>query len=270
MSTSRLSVVRTVTDRCPNCDGEIEAIAGNREAVACVDCGLVNPETNQPEPEEEASLVSAGGSESKPDTDDIKKGWKSQVGITDSSDENLVEILSLVDAYVEDINLSQKVRIRAAEILLLAWEAEIFEGRQKESVTAGGIYAAARECDQPRPLTKVSDVAEVSESKINTTYRLIVAELELEIPISGPEDYVSYLGFELSLSDEVIHEAADVLEQGVDCQGNPAGIAASVLYLLAGEDYDITLNEAGTAAGVSKETVWRHTQTVRDSGTELV
>jgi transcription initiation factor TFIIIB Brf1 subunit/transcription initiation factor TFIIB len=259
-----------MTERCPNCGGEVVNVAGDRDAVSCVDCGLVNPETSQPETTEDSLSVPSAGDGSKSDTENIKKGWKSQVGITDSSDENLVEILSLVDGYVEDADLSDEVRIRAAEMLLSAWESDVFEGRRKESVIAGGVYAAARTLDQPRPLTKVSDMAGEGESTINNTYRLIVSELELEIPISGPEDYVSYIGRELSLSQDLIDEATGWLERGVDCQGNPAGIAASVLYLLARNNHDITLNEAGEAAGVSKETVWRHTQTIRDSGSELV
>lgn len=258
-----------MTDWCPNCNGEIVDIAGDRGAVACVDCGLVNPETNQPEATEEPTSDSIDVANGKTDTEGINEGWKSQVGITDSSDENLVEILSLVDAYVEGTNLSQEVRIRAAEMLLSAWEYDIFEGRRKEPVTAGGVYAAARELDQPRPLTKVSDMAGVPESTINNTYRLIVSELELAIPISRPEDYVSYLSCELSLPQDLVDEASVLLKQEVNCRGNPAGIAASVLYLLALDDHDVTLNEAGAAAGVSKETVWRHTQTIRDSGYEI-
>lgn len=262
--------MRTVNDRCPNCDGEIEAIAGNRDAVACVECGLVNPETNQSEPLNEGSSGSTSGDVDKYGTDEVNEGWKEQVGITDSSDENLVEILSLVDEYIEAMNLSQSVRLRTAEILMSVWEHGLFEGRQKEVVTAGGVYAAGRELQEPRPLTNLSNAADVSESAVNNAYRLLIAELELPIPVSGPQAYVTYVGQELSLPSEVITEAETALESSLGDGGNPAGIAAAVLYLLVDDcESEVTLNEAGAAAGVSKETVWRNTQTLRDSGREF-
>lgn len=259
-----------MTDRCPSCDGEIEDVAGDRGAVACVDCGLVNPETNQPETLEEDSSDTTGGDGNKYGTDEVNEGWKRQVGVTDSSDENLVEILSLVDEYVEAMNLSESVRLRTAEILMSGWEHGLFEGRQKEVVTAGGVYAAGRELQEPRPLTNLSTTAEVSESSVNNAYRLLVAEVELTIPVSGPQAYVTYVGQELSLPSGVIDEAEAILESSLGDGGNPAGIAAAVLYLVADDcESEVTLNEAGSAAGVSKETVWRNTQTLRDSGREF-
>lgn len=259
-----------MTDRCPDCDGAITDVAGNRDVVACVDCGLVNPEVNQPEIGEENPPVSTSGNSGKSDTERVDRGWKSRVCVADSSDENLIDILSLVDTYIENTNLSREVRLRAAEVVISAWESDLFEGRQKEVVTTGSVYAAARELHQPRPLTILCDIAEVRESTVNDAYRLIVSELGIEIPIPRPEDYVSYIGEEMSLSQALIHEAAELLEQEVNCRGNPAGIAASMLYLLARKDCDVTLTQAGDASGVSKETVWRHSQAIRDSVSELV
>jgi len=258
-----------MSDRCPSCDGKIAEIAGDRGAVACVDCGLVNPETNQPETSEEPPPVSTGEASGKSDTDAIKKGWKSQVGVTDSSDENLVEILSLVDDYIQHMKLPRAARLRTAELLMSAWERGLFEGRQKEAVTAGGVYAAGRECGHPRPLTTISNGAEVDESKVNNAYRLLISELDLEIPITGPEDYVPYIGDELSLSESLIHEAETILKEEIERSGNPAGVAASVLYLLTDDEDEITLQQAGMAAGVSKDTVWRHTRTIRNLVCEI-
>jgi transcription initiation factor TFIIB len=259
------------TDQCPHCNGELTAVAGDRDAVTCVDCGAVNPQeghdeeeaTHPNEPATDASSDQHSGTQTNSD------GWKHDVGITDSTDENLVEILSIVDTVVERLSLPQSVQLQAAELLFSAWEEGLFTGRQKEIVTAGGVYAAARKCDHPRPLTNVSDAVGVAESKVNDVYRVIVAELALEVPISTPVDYVPHVGDELSLPQSVINEAEAILSQGIDCPGNPAGVAASVLYLLAPDDQDITLKQAGSAAGVSKETIWRHTQTLRDSVPEV-
>jgi transcription initiation factor TFIIIB Brf1 subunit/transcription initiation factor TFIIB len=259
-------------DQCPFCNGNLNEVPGERDAVVCVDCGGVNPQDTYDEekttfPEE--SVTDAVNGHEHTDTAAESNSWKDNVGITDSTDENLVEILSILDSYIETLSLPQSVQLRAAEMLLSAWEEGLFAGRQKEIVTAGGVYAAARQRDHPRPLTKVSDTAGVAESKINTVYRVIVSELALEVPISTPDDYTPHVGDELSLPQSVVEEAEAVLSRDIDCSGNPAGIAASVLYLLAPDDQEITLQQAGSAAGVSKETVWRHSQTLRDSVPEV-
>lgn len=271
MNTSKLSKVTVTIDSCPVCNGELTTVAENRDAVVCAECGSVDPQPTESEAcDTQLAEHTGDGGDDGLNTHDIKQGWKSKVGVSDSSDENIVEILSLVDAYIKGTKLPQEVRFRAAEVLLSAWEDGLFEGRQKEPLTAGGVYAAARELGYPRPLTKVSNTAEVRESTVNDAYRLVVSVLELEIPIAGPEDYVSYVGRELSLPQPLIHEAATMIEKEIDCSGNPAGIAASVLYLFAADEHDITLRQAGEAAGVSKETVWRHTRTIRNSGHEII
>jgi transcription initiation factor TFIIIB Brf1 subunit/transcription initiation factor TFIIB len=256
------------TGSCPNCSGELDEIAPNRDSVVCVDCGLVDPQSNQPDsPEDDSPDRDPQADDDEMSTDRIKKGWKSKVGVKDSSDQNVVEVLTLVDEFIEQIGLPQKVRLRSAEILISAWESDLFQGRTKEPMVAGGVYAAARELTRPRPLTKISNAVEVAESSINDSYRLIVSELALEVPLCGPKEYTEYLGDELSLPSTIVRRSEELLEQNLDCRGNPAGIAASVLYLIANSnDRDITLKEAGEAAGVSKETIWRKTQTLRESG----
>jgi len=258
-------------DSCPTCNGELTSVAGSRDAVVCKECGRVNPQPTGSDTcnTEFAEEKDDGSDNHNLDTRHIKQGWKSKVSVSDSSDQNIVEILSLVDTYIQGAKLPQEIRLRAAEVLLLAWEDGLFEGRQKEPLVAGGVYAAARELDHPRPLTKISNTAEVSESKLNDGYRLVVSVLEIEIPVAGPEDYAPYVGDELSLPQPLIRKATTILEEEIECRGNPAGVAASALYLSASDDHDITLKQAGEAAGVSKETVWRHTQAICDSGHEL-
>jgi transcription initiation factor TFIIIB Brf1 subunit/transcription initiation factor TFIIB len=248
----------------------LTSVAGSQEAVVCSECNRVDPEPSDPDTyESQRSGDNDGDNIEDTDTQPITDDWKHSVAVTDSSDENIVEILSLVDTYVEATSLPQEVRLRAAEMLVSAWEDGLFAGRRKEPLTAAGVYAAGRECREPRPLTTISNTAKVNESKLNDAYRLLISEFDLEIPITGPEDYAPYLGHELSLPESLIREAVVILEEEVDCSGNPAGIAASVLYLLGSDDFDITLKQAGSTAGVSKETVWRKTRDLRSSGIEV-
>ena len=136
-------------------------------------------------------------------------------------------------------------------------------GRQEDAVLGACIYVACREHRNPRPVAAVSAVLNVNAPTINSTYRKLKRGLERRIRVATPEDYVPYLIDQLSLSDEMVADAIHILNESQDIAGNPVGIAAAALYLAANAgDETITYREAGQAAGVTKETVWRQVDTI--------
>jgi transcription initiation factor TFIIIB Brf1 subunit/transcription initiation factor TFIIB len=68
----------------------------------------------------------------------------------------------------------------------------------------------------------------------------------------------------LEVEKGVILEGLEILEEAPSISGNPAGIAAAALYLAGRQsDAPFTLSDAGVAAGVTKETVWRKSKEIR-------
>jgi len=246
---------------CPDCGGKLTEAPGDSNERICKECGLVNPVANQTENEIQFAI----DKERSEETEEIKSGWKNQVVVEDSSDQNLVEFLATVDEYVQQLEFDKDAQIRIAELVIASWERNLFHGRSEEALVAGCAYAASRELGCPRPLTIVSETASMSESKLNRSYRTLTTELGVTIPVTAPEGYLGYLRHRMGLPKRAGDEAKEILKTDEDYKGNPAGLAAAALYL-AGKicGQDVTLSEAGRAAGVAKETVWRNVQMLKD------
>ncbi|RQG94328.1 transcription initiation factor IIB family protein [Natrarchaeobius chitinivorans] len=230
----------------------------------CQNCGLVDPETNT---EQSNGDNKADGSNTPVQTETTSPNvaWVNDVSVKDSSDENIVELLLSLDGAAQQLRFSRNNRIRAAELVIAGWENRLLHGRSQDALVGACVYLASRESERPVPVSIVAKVVDEREGLISNSYRDLMRTLELEIPVAGPEAYAQYLGEELGIQDGLVREVENVLDREVDISGNPAGIAVGALYLIAtAHGHDITLVEAGKAAGVAKETVWRKVSDLRE------
>lgn len=254
-----------MTERtCPRCSGELKEMVSGSDTPICHDCGMVDPETK----------ADQGGESNKGDGpytpgkragQSLNAEWIRDVDIKDSSDENLVELLLLVDEVAVELGFDGEERVRAAELATSAWENRLPHGRSMDTIAGACVYITSRENVRPRPVSIIAEVLGEDEESVNKSYRALISSLEVEVPLSGPDAYTHYLGEQLGIPDDVSRAVEDVLSKDIEINGNPAGIAAGALYLAANaRDRDITMVEAGQAAGVAKETVWRKVRDLRE------
>ncbi|WP_157231306.1 hypothetical protein [Halostagnicola larsenii] len=248
---------------CPQCDGQIKEMNPKSGTSICQNCGLVDPETNT---EQSNGDNKTDGSDIPVQTEATSPNvtWVSDVSVKDSSDENIVELLLSLDGAAQQLRFSRNNRIRAAELVISGWENRLLHGRTQDALVGACVYLASRENEQPVPVSIVAKVVGERQGLISNSYRDLIRTLELEVPVAGPEAYAQYLGEELGIQDGLVREVEDILDREVDISGNPAGIAVGALYLIAtAHGHEITLSEAGKAAGVAKETVWRKVNDLR-------
>mgnify|MGYP000283050944 CR=1 FL=1 len=137
-------------------------------------------------------------------------------------------------------------------------------GRELQGMIAASVYIACRQSGEPVPTNAVVDAIGSTKRRFQNSYRVLIDELESQVMPPEPSGYISYLGMELEVSEYVI-ERAGKLTKTAHVGGNPAAIAVAALYIASGESSEgMTLCEAGEAAGVAKETVWRHSQEMRE------
>lgn len=235
-----------------------------------MDCGLVlNGQANAPPPstpsnspsEERGESVDCRNADGTP-----KVNWKAEIDIKDVSDQRLVDLLTRVDVVAEDLALKEAVRVRTAELVVETWESRFMHGRSEDATIAACVSTACREAEQPRPAPAIGEAIGVEASKLKSTFGKLLAELDLELAPVGPAEYVPYLGEELALDGESMAVAIESLREADGISGNPAGIAAAAVYVAISDFPDsVTLSEAGKAAGVTKETVWRKVEDIRDN-----
>ncbi|MCU4752636.1 transcription initiation factor IIB family protein [Halobacteria archaeon AArc-curdl1] len=250
---------------CPLCSGKLMEIVSGSDTLVCDDCGMVDPETKT---DQSDGGDKGDGSYSSSQTEDqsLKTEWIRDVEIKDSSDENLVELLILVDEVALELGFDDEERVRAAELATSAWENRLPHGRSMDTIVGACAYITSRENERPRPVSIIAEVLGEDEESVNKSYRVLITSLEVEVPLTGPDTYAYYLGEQLGIPNDVTRSVEDVLSKDIEISGNPAGIAAGALYLAANaRDHDITLVEAGQAAGVAKETVWRKVSDLRES-----
>lgn len=249
---------------CPQCSGELTEMVSGSDTLICHDCGMVDPETNA-EHSCESNKGDGSYTPSQREDQSLNAEWIRDVEIKDSTDENLVELLLLVDEVAQELRFDGEERIRAAELATSAWENRLSHGRSMNTIAGACIYITSRENTRPRPMSIIAEVLGEDEESINKSYRALIASLEVEVPLSGPDAYTHYLGEQLGIPSDVIRSVEDVLSEDIEISGNPAGIAAGALYLAANaHDHGITLVKAGQAAGVAKETVWRKVSDLRE------
>lgn len=247
-----------MTDTCPACDSdaldsEIEFATG-----ICQDCGLVLDEVNQiRDGATKDSNISRGRGDTESDTE-----WFEELDVRDSSEQQLINLLEMVDDLSEQLLLQPEERVRSAQLLTEAWKQNFLHGRNKQATVGAAIYASCREAGVPRPLGVVAEDVAVAKPKLRDTYKQLIDHLGMSVDPSRPAEYVSFLGIQLGVSDSEVDSAETILQEGSEkTVGNPAGIAAAALYLASNESGgNITLEDAAGAAGLVKETVWKKTR----------
>jgi transcription initiation factor TFIIB len=186
--------------------------------------------------------------------------WQRRVSISDATEKNLIIALSGLDRLSSSLSLPRAVREAAAMIYRKAALKKLVRGRSTEGVTAASLYAACRQCNVPRTLNEISNIAHISRKDIGRIYRYISRELELKLLPTSPQDYISRFCNILKMSIDVRVKAMEILQEAVKQEltsgRGPTGMAAASLYIasvLCGER--ITQREVADVAGVTEVTI---------------
>jgi transcription initiation factor TFIIB len=188
------------------------------------------------------------------------KKWDSRSQRHTPSERNLHQAFSLLAKIKERMSLPDSVVEKAAYIYRRAQEKKMIRGRTIGSVLAASIYVASRQMGVLRTLDDVSAASNIKPKDVGRSYRMLVSNMELQVPMLEPAKYVVKVANNTSISERTKRKAiAIILEaqrKGVSVGKDPMGIAASVLYL-AGQatgEYR-TQADVAKAAGVTEITV---------------
>lgn len=243
-----------LVNQCPACGSETLDTDIDIPGGICRGCGLVYDGS-----EWAANPIRGGKMGMQSELENATRSdWRDEVTIRDASDQQLVRILSWTDDLADRLSLKSEERESAAELAVEVWDQNLMHGRELESVIAGVMYTTCRKSGQPRPSHTIADAAKVCERKLRDASKMIKRELDLQINPPGPKEYIPHLNRQFVLPNHVQKNAFEILQDTETTSGNPAAIAAAALYTATQDSDSLTLQTAGKAAGVSKETVWRH------------
>ena len=186
--------------------------------------------------------------------------WHKRVSIATSMERNLVIALAELDRVASSLGLPENIKESAALLYRKAVKEELIRGRLIESVVSAVIYAICRMQGIPRTLDEISRASGIEKKEIGRAYRFLKAELDINVPLTDPAQYVPKFAASLKLGGDVQKEAIKLikkaLRKGLISGRGPTGVAAAALYIASamhGEKK--TQKEVADVAGVTEVTI---------------
>jgi transcription initiation factor TFIIB len=173
---------------------------------------------------------------------------------------NLSIAMAELDRMSVTLHIPSNIKEQAALIYRKALKADLIRGRSIDAFVAASIYAACRAAEVPRPIKKVSEASTRDHSEVARTYRLLIRELKIRMPIDEPMKFIPSIAAKLKLRRDTEQKAVEILKSAKIKQGlsgkDPRGLAAAALYMacLANDDKRIQ-KEVALAAGTTEVTL---------------
>jgi len=285
----------TTSERCPRCGKGAMVTDGNTGEFFCGTCGFVitekaqetGPEWRSFSKEESDNRTRTGNPTSlamhdmglatiigpadrdasgKPLTASMKstierlRTWDSRSQVREPIDRNYRQAFSELDRLKDKLALSNAVIEKTAYIYRKALEKGLVRGRSIPGLVAAALYTACRYTQTPRTLTDVANEINIKRKDVARCYRLLLRELDLQMPVVDPINGIARIASQCDLSEKTKRKALWILkasmEKEVSAGKDPMGLAAAALYLacvMVGENK--TQKDIAQAAGVTEVTI---------------
>ena len=173
---------------------------------------------------------------------------------------NLSIAMAELDRLSVNLHIPNGVKELAALIYRRALKHDLIRGRSIDAFVAASLYAACRLHKIPRPLKKVAQASTREYSEVARTYRLLLRELKLKMPVDEPMKFISGIASKLNLRHDTELHAIEILRKAKERQGlvgkDPRGLAAAALYMACVENNDRRIQkDVAAAAGTTEVTL---------------
>lgn len=186
--------------------------------------------------------------------------WDFRTQAHTSADRNLMQAFNELGRVRDKLALSDAIIEKTAYIYRKAQEKNLIRGRSTSSILAAAIYIACREMGASRSLRDMVEITNVKRKVISRSYRLLVTELDIKMPLVDPMKCIAKIANKAKLSEKTKRMAIDMMNdltrKEMSAGKGPMGLAATVLYLsgLRNSEY-VTQKEIAEAAGVTEVTI---------------
>jgi transcription initiation factor TFIIB len=186
--------------------------------------------------------------------------WDARTRVHAAGHRSLMKAFRELDRLKDKLGLSDVIVQKTAYIYRKAQDRQLIRGRSTSSVLAAAIYIACREMGAQRTLGDVTKITDVKRKDLSRSYRLLIRELDIKVPLADPMKCIIKIANRAGLSEKTRRMAMstmnELVQKEMSAGKDPMGIAATVLYqtcLSNGET--ITQRGIAEAAGVTEVTV---------------
>jgi transcription initiation factor TFIIB len=186
--------------------------------------------------------------------------WDFRTRMRTSGDRNFMKAFGQLERLKEKLGLSDTIVEKAAYTYRKVQERGLIKGRTIDSMLSAAVYSACREMETPRTIKDIAAKSNVKCKDVARSYRLLVLELGVRIPVVNPMKCIARVANKLSISEKTKHQALNIMEEVVNKKitagKEPMGLAATVLYASSiKNDEKIPQKEIAAASGVTEVTI---------------
>lgn len=155
--------------------------------------------------------------------------------ILSSKEKSINKGIYELNSLASRIGITKKVKDTAFLIYIKAIRDNYLRGRAIECCIPACIYAACRMRRNPRSLSEVSGHSKLTKKELGKSYKKLVKNLNLNIPIANPYDYLSRITSSLGMTTIAYIKAYEIIklakEENLTISRDPNGIAAAAVYI---------------------------------------
>ncbi len=186
--------------------------------------------------------------------------WDRRSQVHTPAERNLRQAMMELDRLSDKLKVSDAVVEKAAYIYRKALEKKLIRGRSISSLIAASLYAAVRDTETPRTLKELVAISSVQKAELARSYRLLIKELDLRLPVIDPIRSISKIASKAGLSERTKRRALEILkkaeEAGITAGKAPMGMAASALYIASVIEKENKIQkDIAAAAGITEVTI---------------
>lgn len=186
--------------------------------------------------------------------------WDFRSQVHSPTHRNLMHAFSELGRLKDKLGLSDAIMEKTAYVYRKAQEKQLVRGRSTSSILAAAIYAVCREMGASRTLKDVANATDIKRKAISRSYRILVLELDIKVPLVDPMKCIAKIANGAKLSEKTKRMAMDTMKyligKEISAGKLPMGLAATVLYmscLANGESK--TQKDIADMAGVTEVTI---------------
>ena len=188
--------------------------------------------------------------------------YDNQDKLFDAWRRNLSIAMIELDRVAYEIHIPISVKEQAAIIYRKALNRDLIRGRSISAFVAASLYAACRTNSIPRSLRSICKKSTREPKEISRSYRLLVRELKIKMPIDDPMKFVSGIAAKLRVKRATERYAIEILRRAKEMQAltgkDPRGVAAAALYMACLEKKEKKIQKVVAAAADTSEVTLRN------------
>jgi transcription initiation factor TFIIB len=181
---------------------------------------------------------------------------------------NLKNAFAILSTIKDKLSLSDTLIEKAAYNYRKALDKKIIKGRSIRALIVAAVYAACRDLSVPRTLEEISVAANTDAIFAGKCYRLLVQNLELQLPVIDSNKYLARIANKAKVGEKTYRTALEMLSKiksdPISHGKDPNALAVAVLYAacLRGDE-NVSQAQVAVAGDISIVTLRKRFQDVR-------